>query len=256
MFSRRPAFGRKTRIRPDHGAGSTVALRQHIAEVRAEGAPPPSADRLLSGGKALAAQIADTLAAEAGGGHGPSLMAAVGAVAGHACIAALLERARSDGALPEALRLERAGGGHWLGDPIAAALGQGPQALWTTIGTSAMLLGGRTPLPPLAATLARVAATIGTPAFGTPRLATALMPQDAPLDYARRFWPLARRIATRACDGAAEWPVLTALAAVDALDRLDRSLDPGAAAVIALECAAPMASVDPSGLLASIPRAA
>lgn len=89
----------------------------------------------------------------------------------------------------------------------------------------------------------------GKPQFGIPRLPAANMPDALPIDLALCAWPQAEH-AFDTVGLAVEWrPAAIGFAVGKAIDKGAQTLDPMIMAKVAVECAVPMAAIDPSRFL-------
>lgn len=137
----------------------------------------------------------------------------------------------------------------WYGDSINALFLEGGQlAIWTLVAGNAQRLGA-TQLPDAKELLRYVANTLGTPAFGVPRLSD-LQLRDQPFSIVKDVWPVQRRLREMFCDNPHQWPALYGLAAARMIELGKDVIEPGRAATIVLECAAPMSKLDPAAIAA------
>lgn len=94
--------------------------------------------------------------------------------------------------------------------------------------------------------IAHAQRSIGTNAFGVPRLPSENMPDALPFDLAMCAWPQAE-LAFEETGLALEWrPAALGFAIGKAIDTGAQALDPMILAKVAVECAVPMSTVDPS----------
>ncbi|MDR2380133.1 MAG: hypothetical protein LBE08_02990, partial [Bifidobacteriaceae bacterium] len=126
-------------------------------------------------------------------------------------------------------------------DPMNKLLLEDAYSVWGLVAWAAQAETSW-PLPDPADTVKYVASSIGSPAFGQPRMppGKTLGNDNAP-DILRAFWPRFLPLLGLTCAMPEEWPALFGIAAQRALAAVKSVIDPVAAATIALECAVPMA---------------
>ncbi|MDR2454142.1 MAG: hypothetical protein LBD51_06285 [Bifidobacteriaceae bacterium] len=126
-------------------------------------------------------------------------------------------------------------------EPMNRLLLEDQYSVWALIAGAARQLTDQ-PLPDVAATVAHVAESIGSPAFGVPRLPPPhTLGNDNALDVLRAMWPHFLPLLGLTCAIPEEWPVLFGIATQRAIAAVKGVVEPIAAATIALECALPMA---------------
>jgi hypothetical protein len=209
------------------------ALRQAIAAKRKE-------DPLI-GAKLGAKEVVQWLLGafkDQKGVHVESFLAALGSLAGHACQASVRERN-----LPLQTVQGADGCKYWFGDALNKPLAEDRYSVWG-LAAGAAQKNGCTRLPDVAAILKHVAATVGGPEFGIPRIPAAHTPGDIPANYVRALWPKLTPMFPDFCADAAEWPVLMGLALQEALIMTREALDPCLGLQIVMECAIPMSKID------------
>jgi len=97
---------------------------------------------------------------------------------------------------------------------------------------------------------AHVAATVGGPEFGLPRLPEGHPMHDTPLNYVEAFWPEVFRLASKFCPDPEHWPILLGLAIQEIMLKAKGVIDPCIALRIVTECAIPMSKIDRGPLAA------
>lgn len=176
-----------------------------------------------------------------------NILGVIGALAGYACIAAVSWDARIAGrSLRDVgmLEIETANGERfYYGDQVNALLIERPTSVANLINGLAKTRGSE--CPDLLAIVRHVAETLGEPGFGVPRLPASQAPDDSPLAFVRTLWPKVRPILAGFCVRADEWPLVLTYVAMMMMDEARDVMDPGFAALILLECAIPMAKIDP-----------
>ena len=109
------------------------------------------------------------------------------------------------------------------------------QAAGTTISTDVVHEG-----------LRHVAATVGGEAFGVPRLPPEHPVGDLPVNYVQVLWPNVLKILALYEVAPQQFPATFGFALYRAITEAKQVIDPALAFKITLECAAPMAKLDPA----------
>ena len=101
-------------------------------------------------------------------------------------------------------------------------------------------------------TIGHVAETIGSDSaeFGVPRLPDEHLPGDLPLNYVRMLWPKFLDVLNSHHVPPAQWPATLGFALHPVIAASRGATDPTLAARITIECAVPMARVDPKRIAA------
>lgn len=182
-----------------------------------------------AGSRELARIVREQLAAR-GDARPESLLCALGALAGFACQVSARTNAYAHGMperdlLSEDLHLLLFGMEYSVCGLVAGAARHGgcdcypePAEIWAHVGKS-----------------------IGSEAFGVPRLPSQHAARELPADYLRMFWPQLKPVVARFCSNPAHWPVMCALAVQHAIDHTQGKLESCMAMRVALESALPMA---------------
>jgi hypothetical protein len=144
------------------------------------------------------------------------------------------------------------GRNYFAGDAINAPLLEAPVSIAGLVLGMAQKLGlPASEFPNPAEIAGYVASTIGGPQFGIPRLASgASPPSEPPLNLVRAYWPALLPKVKAYCPRPQEWPLLYGLATQQAMETVRSVLPPALSARLALECAVPMAKLDPATLTA------
>lgn len=180
------------------------------------------------------------------GVHAESLLCALGALAGYACQASLRAQAQAKGQPETALLMTVQGPDgkkYFFGDPLNKALAEGTYSVWSLAGGAAQHLGCQT-LPDLKPIFEHVAQSVGTAAFGLPRLPQGRVASDTPVNYVKALWPALLPTVKRYCKDPSEWPMLFGAAVQEAMEASKAVLAPDVALLIVMECAIPMSKVD------------
>lgn len=227
------------------------AMKDTLAEKRAE-------DPLVGvrvGSREVLAWLLKAQTAERGV-HMESALAAIGSLAGFACPASIAANMDTLGRTPQQFGLlvveTNDGNSYWFGDLINGPLVEGNASIWNLVQGTARHLGAMGALPEASEVLAHVSKSIGTDAFGIPRLPAGHTPADTPLRLVAQGWLATGSFRDFYCVSPDEWPMLYALAAQQLMEQAKAVIPPEVAATILLECAAPMAKLDPTRLV--VPR--
>ncbi|HEX8309616.1 MAG TPA: hypothetical protein VF645_14485 [Allosphingosinicella sp.] len=177
------------------------------------------------------------------------LIAALASIGGHFCLTATLAQLGKEGLTPKAAGMmevqDREGNIYFFGDAPNRLLAESETALLSLVLGAAHAHGAPVSLDMIHEAMKRTAARIGSSDFGNPDLPEPHRPALSPFDWVRH----GRKRMSEALD-LYEVPPLQRPAAVGfALQRAiaegRQVLDPLLAARIAVECAVPMAKVDP-----------
>ena len=177
--------------------------------------------------------------------HAESLLTCVGALAGYACQVCV----RQSAALPGADRrkyslvpVENSDGMTYLyGDALNVPLSESPLSVWSFVGRAVQKLDK--PLPDIEDIFSHVTQTVGTSAFGVPRVPDENRPHRPAIVYLRQVWPQILPIALKFCSRPMQIPVLFGIALQRALEQTRDMLSPTLGASIAMECAVAMSRV-------------
>jgi hypothetical protein len=216
----------------------------------ADAAPSPAAPQGLGD---TPTRIADWLMREVKdqrGIHCETLLTVVGALAGYAAQQALWEGMVKPGKLgiTEAFTVveTNSGGTYFFGetlDTLLASMEPKHLSIWKIVAGGTLASGGDH-LPDMGNLLRHCAATVGTSAFGLPRLPDDHLPSMLPRAALEQFWPGARLLLTLA--EPLHWPLHMASAAQKLMQAMKGSIAPDLAVRIIMEAAVPMSRVDPA----------
>lgn len=161
-----------------------------------------------------------------------SLLCALGALAGFACQVSARTNAYAHG-MP---------GRDHMAEDLSLLLFGMEFSVWRLVAGAARHHGCSEQVDP-AEIWAHVGKSVGSTAFGVPRLPSKHVPRELPADYLRLFWPMLKPVIARYCSNPAHWPVMCALALQHAMEGGQDSLEAGMAMRVALESALPMARI-------------
>jgi len=216
--------------------GDEVLLRQ-IARQR-------DSDPLIGariGGREITQQLYTRMNGERGV-HIESMLCALGALAGHACQAAIRGRNLAQG-LPATTGLvavdTREGKRYFFGDVLNQPLAEGPHALWSLVASQAQRTGcGH--LPDVGEIFRHAAETVGSESFGQLRVPPQHLPHDQPINYVRKFWPELLPRIRGFCPDPIHWPILLGFSIQEIIEQGKQVIDPCLAARLVMESAIPL----------------
>ena len=182
--------------------------------------------------------------------HAESLLTCVGALAGYACQVCVRETAALPGADPSKYTLlpveTRNGTTYFDSDALKGPLTESPLSVWALVSRAVQKL--RQPLPDIEGIFTHVTQTLGTRAFGIPRVPGGNRPRHSATVYVKQVWPQILPIAQRFCTKPMQLPVLFGIALQRAIEQTEAALSPTLGASIAMECAVAMSKVALPGI--------
>jgi hypothetical protein len=200
------------------------------------------------GSKELVERLLDAMR-DSKGVHIESLLGTLGSLAGFACVYVTLRHANEHGLDTRQhgiVDVECADGTkYYLGNPINKMLVEGERSIWALAAGMAEHLGV-SELPDIREIASHVAGSLGKESFGKPRLPADHKLSDLPVNYVRNVWPAILPLVERFAPGPIEKVVLIGLANQQVMDLGKSAIEPGLALRIVMECAVPMAKLDPS----------
>jgi hypothetical protein len=201
-------------------------------------------------GRALAQLLMSGLKDQRGV-HIETLLCALGSLAGYSCQASVRELLVKQGGEPE----ERAfivanckdGKKYFFGDTLNKPLAEDRYSVWSLAAGVATHMGCRQPLK-VEEIFKHVAATVGGPEFGIPRIPEGHRPVDPPSHWVKHAWPKALATVQNYCESPSEWPTAFGIAIQEVMTQTKGIIDPCLALSIIMECAIPMSKVDATTL--------
>ena len=180
---------------------------------------------------------------------------ALGSLAGFGCQMAIREGLIRTGLVPEkdAFIVYRTKNGekYFFGALLDAQLFGSEKiktSVWSLVGGAARQAGAKD-LPDIREIAAYDTKTLGTKAFGVPRISPAYKVEKLPLAVLKRNWVPMQKILTDNQVDPKFWGWIFALAAQEEILKSKGAFDPGAATRIVMEAAMPMATIDPALVL-------
>jgi hypothetical protein len=177
----------------------------------------------------------------------PSMLNALGACAGFAAQAAvwrglIVQKERNLGDFL-ALVTTKSKEVYFFGEPINIFLFYLMPDRFSFLSLAGATLSNSSELPDLPELAKHVASTIGSSAFGRPRLPASVTVSELPRTALARTWPKTARILKDCCP--ADWPALIGAAAQNIINANRQTVSPAIAIKILLESAVPMSKLDP-----------
>ena len=181
------------------------------------------------------------------------LVAALASLGGHLCLVAVLDELERQGLTPQEIGMVEVKGtdGHryFFGDAPNRLLLESQMSLLSLVLGAAHAHGAPVSLEMVHEVMRRTAERVGTPEFGKVEVPDDHQPALSPLDWVRH----GRQKIVEALDlyevPSGSRPTAAGFALQRAIDEGRHVLDPLMAARIAVECAVPMAKVDPDRFL-------
>lgn len=180
-----------------------------------------------------------------------SVLSALGASAGFGTQMAIREGFIKPGIVPadQAFVILRARNGerYFYGDFLNHGLfesGKRQITVWSLVGGGAQKAGAKT-LPDIVEIVKYNASTLGTNAFGIPRLPKGHQPSELPKAVLSQTWPHVQSILKSQNIDPTVWGWTLAMAAQNVIIQNKNKIDPALAAKIVMESALPMSKVDP-----------
>lgn len=179
------------------------------------------------------------------------LLAILASSGGFSCLVAALGEADRGPTSGKSLTIATGKDGHryFFGDLPNRYLIEGEFALLRLALGAAKACGGSVSLDMVHQTMRHVAGTVGSQSFGRPLLPAEHRPGDLPFHYVKFLWPrilealkLYEVVPTQA-------PIAIGIALQRAIEAGKEAIHPTLAARIAIECAVPMAKVDPKRIV-------
>lgn len=224
------------------GHGNVLGhLRRHEAEVPLQ--RPQLAGRILfdlvckliSGERGV--RIEDALAVLASNG-------------GYACIVATLAALAEAGRTPQSVGMievgAKDGNRYYFGDMPNTALWEHPESLLSLALGAAQDCGATVSREMVEQAMSRTASAIGGPDFGVVHVDDPHKPGIDPIEYVRHGWPKLEEAMYFYEVPCGQWPMAFGFALQQAIVAGKQALDPTIAAKICVDCAIPMAKLDPA----------
>lgn len=240
-------FGRKGVAQPaqDNSMQGHQAVLDHLRRQEAE----KPLQRAQLAGRIVFDLVYRMLASERGV-RIEDLIAVLASNGGYACILATLDALRGVGRTPRSVGMIEVAGKdgqrYYFGDMPNAALWEHGQSLLSLALGAAHACGGRVSREMVEAVMKQTAGAVGGPEFGVVHVAEPHAPGDAPIEYVRHLWPKVEEGLRLYEVPSEQWPMTLGFALQHAIEAGKAALDPTIAARICIECAVPMAKLDPA----------
>ena len=181
--------------------------------------------------------------------HCETVLTVVGALGGYAAQQAIWEGMVKPGLITKEKAFmvvgTESGEEFYFGDAINMALAStGPNiaSFWSLVAGGAQSVGARQ-LPDIAEIFKHAAETVGTEAFGIPRLPPRYMPKPTPRRALNECWPHVHAMLKATTPGT--WAMQLGVVAQRLIAQMKDVVPPEMAAKILMEAAVPMSKVDP-----------
>jgi hypothetical protein len=192
------------------------------------------------------------LAADERGCRIEDLIAILASTGGHSCTLAAIaehEAAPGSGHEHDFLVVKAKDGQKYIFGNIANRyLFESEHAMLSIAMGTAQQLGASLSIDDVHDAMRHVAGSIGGEAFGVPRLPEAHMPRDRVINYAAYLWPKVQEALDLYEVDPLKRPMAIGFALAEAIDKGQQALDLRLMALIAIECAIPIAKVTPKML--------
>jgi hypothetical protein len=182
--------------------------------------------------------------------HCETILTVIGALAGYSAQQALWEGMVKPGklAITQAFKVveTNSGGTYFFGealDTLLTSVEPKHLSIWKIVAGST-ITGGGEHLPDIDDLLRHCVATVGTSAFGLPRLPDDHLPSIMPRTALEEYWPGARLLLALA--EPLHWPLHMANAAHKLIQAMKSSIAQDLAVRIVMEAAVPMSRIDPA----------
>lgn len=252
FFNRKPKSVRQEppRLSTDIGNSAVDPHRMVLDQLRAVEAEQPHARAQLAG-KLLFEGVCKLVADERGA-RMEDILAILASGGGFSCLAAAFNDL-SNAKAPAGADLVTVQGadGHryFFGDlPNRYLIENELSLLGLTLGM-AQACGGEVSLEMALEVIRRVAGTVGAEEFGKPQLPAEHRLRDLPFNYVRDFWPWIAKGLNLYEVPPVQRPAAIGFALQRAIEAGKDVIDPTLAARIVIECAVPMAKIDPDRLV-------
>ncbi len=176
------------------------------------------------------------------------LIAILASTGGFSCLLAAMNQIQAGGSVPEnSLNVAegRDGYRYFFGNLPNHYLIESKTALLNLTLAAAQSVGGDITMDAVLQTARHVADTVGGERFGLPLLPEENSLSDLPVNYVRHLWPEVLGALQLYEVPPANWPTAFGFALQRAILDGKDAIDPALAAHIAIECAIPMAKLDP-----------
>jgi hypothetical protein len=178
------------------------------------------------------------------------ILAILASCGGFACILAALDICAAKGQTPQQAGMVVAetkdGTRFFFGDLPNRMLIESEHALLSLALGAAQAQGGAVTLDLVHDAMGRVASSIGNSGFGVPQLPDGHHPSDLPINLVRHLWPRFSEALALYEVPSQQAPAAFGFALQRAISEIGGVIDPLMAARIAIECAVPMAKLDPA----------
>ncbi len=237
-------FGKKKDV-----AGNQSARREALLNAAGERASVGNpVGSLKMGAEELVQRLLAGMKSERGV-HVESLLGILGSLAGFCVIDSVLKQAGASGRSSREcgiMAVETTDGSrYYIGDPVNHMLAGTDLSLWALVAGMINHLGSQE-YPDFAEISGYVASTFGGPEFGRPRVPEQHKPIDLPVNYVRDLWPVFMPMIEQRVPVLQERVTLFGFAVQNVILMGKDVIPPAMAGKLVMECAVPMAKLDPA----------
>jgi len=235
----------------DDGLTEDQALALQPEEVRdaigRTSAQKPYIHQMITG-RDLHASIVDALREEKSG-RAETALGVMASLAGFSCLSSVYLKYERGEISPDddgfGIHVTRTGRRIFYGKLVEETLFEGDMSLWGMVRATSKKLGAMN-LPDVEDISQHVEVSCETDDFGVPRLPEAHQLQDIPPNFVRYLMPSYLPLLQKYDADADKFPISFGFAIQSLMEESCEDLDPAMAAQIVMECAVPMASLDPA----------
>ncbi len=200
-------------------------------------------------GRELYANIILALSEEKRARRAETGLAVMASLAGFSCLSSVYLKYERGEISPDAdgFRVEVTPSGRrvFFGDLITERLLEGETSVWGMVSQAAKKLGA-IKLPDIEEISDHVATTYANGVYGVPRVPEANQPLDIPSNFVRYLMPSYLPLLQKYDSNAEKFAISFGYAIQNLMEESCEDLDPAMAAKLAMECAIPMATLDPA----------
>lgn len=240
-------FGRKKHVVENQGEQKPLMHEAAVEQARAID-PGVSVVHLKIGAEKLVQLLLSGMKDERGV-HVESLLGILGSLAGFCVIDSVIKQAAALNLSTREcgiMHVETADGSrYYLGDPVNHLLAGTDLSLWALVAGMINHLGSQE-YPDFPEISGHVASTLGGPEFGLPRVPKQHKPGDLPINYVRDLWPVIMPMIQQHVPVLQERVLLFGFAVQNVIQMGKDVISPSMAGKVVMECAVPMARIDPS----------
>lgn len=201
-------------------------------------------------GRELHANIVEALRAEPDG-RAETALGVMASLAGFSCLSAVHNKYERGEISPDqdgfGIHVTQTGRRIFYGRLVEEKLFEGEMSLWGMVRATSKKLGAMS-MPDMEDISQHVETSCETDDYGVPRVPAAHQPRDLPSNFVRYLMPSYLPLLQQYDADADKFPISFGFAIQNLMEENCEVLDPAMAAKIVMECAVPMASLDPAAV--------